>query len=150
MDYFVVPVFSVIMSTEPLPTKRIRQLCKDGYEAYDQQNFKAAIRHFFQAWTLIPKPQQQYPEAGWVLTGLGDSYFRKGDHELAIEALQSATHCAEASHNPFIQLRLGQAYFESNDLNKAQSHLQQCHEHGGLELLEKEDPKFLELLEAVL
>jgi len=139
-----------MIPTESELSKRVHELCKEGYSAYDKSLYKEAIRHFFRAWTLIPKPQHQYPEAGWVLTALGDAYFRKGDNTLAIESLSSAIHCANIGENPFIQLRLGQAYYESNEMDKARQHFQLTIDYGGNKLFEAEEAKYLELLEAVL
>src|SRR5690554_6694751 len=99
------------MNNNPL-THQVRQLCADGYRLYDRGEYRLALRAFYQAWLLIPKPQSDYAEAGWVLTAIGDAYFKLGQFEPGSESLQSALCCPEADKSPFLQLRLGQCLWE--------------------------------------
>lgn len=131
---------------EPELTEQIRDLCQQGYLLYDQQDYNSAIRRFFSAWTLLPKPQSQWREAGWILTALGDAYFAKGNYESGREALTSALHCPDTQHNPIIHLRLGQCLYELKDLSGAAHHFSVVLSQGGEELFGKENPKYLALL----
>ena len=123
-----------------------RKLCQQGYELFDQGDIKAAIRRFYQAWALLPKPQTQWQEAGWVLTALGDAYFAKGDYSSGREALSSALHCPNALGNPTIHLRLGQCLYELGETGSAYQQFLRVREQGGAELFEKEDDKYMALL----
>ncbi len=125
----------------------IRRCCQLGYEHYDRADNKAALRHFYKAWTLLPKPQSQWQEAGWVLTAMGDCYFAKADFSNGIESLRSALHCPKAANNPFIHMRLGQCLFEAGQLQEARHHLQHALEHDGKSLLAQQDQKYLQLAE---
>ncbi len=125
---------------------KTRELCQQGYELFDAGDIKTAIRRFYNAWTLIPKPQTQWQEAGWVLTALGDAYFAKGDFENGREALLSALHCPKAMGNPIIHLRLGQCFFELNQPDKAAQQFELVTNHGGAELISKEDPKYMTVI----
>ncbi|WP_157484852.1 tetratricopeptide repeat protein [Gilvimarinus polysaccharolyticus] len=93
-------------------TRQVRRLCADGYRLYDSAEYRLALRSFYQAWLIIPKPQTQHIEAGWVLTAIGDSYFRLGQYEQGAESLQSALCCPTAEQSPFVQLRLGQCLWQ--------------------------------------
>jgi len=46
------------------------------------QDFKSALRLFYQAWLKVPKLQMQWDEAGWMLTAIGDTGQQSatGDH----------------------------------------------------------------------
>ena len=125
----------------------VRELCAEGYSAYDNGDTKTALRQFYRAWTLLPKPQSQWEAAGWVLTAIGDTYFAQRNWSSGIEALRSATHCPGARGNPFIHLRLGQCLYESGELDLARNEFLRVKDHGGGELLTKEDNKYRELLE---
>ncbi len=125
---------------------KAREICQQGYLLFDDGDIKSALRQFYSAWTLLPKPQTQWEEAGWILAALGDAYFTKGYFESGREALSSALHCPKASGNPFIHLRLGQCLFELGELNDAQTHFQRVGEGGGAELFAKEPLKYQNLL----
>ncbi|ARN76510.1 hypothetical protein BST96_19585 [Oceanicoccus sagamiensis] len=121
---------------------KTRELCQQGYTLFDSGDIKGAIRSFYSAWTLIPKPQTQWQEAGWVLTALGDAYFTKGDYDNGREALMSALHCPKAMGNPIIHLRLGQCFFELGQTEKAAQQFDLVRNHGGEDLIAKQDPKY--------
>lgn len=126
---------------------QIRDLCQQGYALYDQRDFSGAVRQFFSAWTLLPKPQTHWREAGWVLTALGDAYFAKGNYESGKEALLSALHCPGTRDNPIVHLRLGQCLLELNEPNDARKHLEFALQQGGSQLYAKEDDKYLDALQ---
>jgi tetratricopeptide (TPR) repeat protein len=124
-------------------SEQIKGLCQDGYNAYDKQDWDGALRHFYQAWNLLPKPQTDWKESGWILTALGDTYFKAGRYRPAKEALNSALHCSGINYNPFVLLRLGQALLEQGDADKAHQTLAFAYKKGGKELFKNEAPKYL-------
>jgi tetratricopeptide (TPR) repeat protein len=137
-------------SENPAPTlnanidKRVRQLCTEGYRLHDSGDFESALRRFYQAWTLIPKPQTQFEASGWVLTAIGDTYFAKRNYGAGIEALRSALFCPKAVGNPFVHLRLGQCYLEQQLNEDADRHLARALYSGGVELFDKEALHYLD------
>ncbi|WP_019529102.1 tetratricopeptide repeat protein [Dasania marina] len=129
--------------------EQLRSFCLQGYELYDQADYKLAVRHFYKAWALLPKPQTQWLEAGWVLTALGDSYFKLGNYHSGIEALKSALHCPDTDNNPFIHMRLGQCYYKNHQRGMAAISLQTAFKIGGEKLFYKEDACYSDLLKPV-
>jgi len=127
--------------------KFIKQQCADGYVLYDKNDFKAALRLFYQAWLRLPKPQTDFEASGWVLTAIGDTYFRLGQYTQALEALDSALHCLGSEHNPFIMLRTGQCHFENQALGPARQALFKAWNKGGAVLFESEDEKYYRAIE---
>jgi tetratricopeptide (TPR) repeat protein len=124
--------------------KRIRQLCAEGYRIYDERDYEQALRRFYQAWTLIPKPQTQFEASGWVLTAIGDAYFAKQNYRAGIEALRSALYCPRTTGNPFVHLRLGQCCLEQQLTEDAERHLARALYSGGEALFSREARHFLE------
>lgn len=122
-------------------TRQVRRLCADGYRLYDSGEYRLALRSFYQAWLLIPKPQSQYTEAGWVLTAIGDTYFRLNQHEQGAESLTSALYCPEAEQSPFVQLRLGQCLLELGRTPEARKYLLHAHTHNAT-LFDSEAPRY--------
>ena len=138
-------------ANEPLSSEvsdKLKHLCNQGYLFFDKGDTKAALRLFYQAWTILPKPQNQWLEAAWVLTALGDVYFAKGDYEYGREALLSALHCSKAMGDPVIHLRLGQCLLELGQHSAAQLQFKQVLKNGGEALFKKENNKYFELLES--
>lgn len=129
---------------------KVRRLCYRGYQYYDEGDFQLALRTFYQAWLALPKPQTQWREAGWVLTAIGDAYFRIGKHQQACEALTSAMRCPGATRSPFAHLRLGQALYELEQLAQAQDVLRKAIEMGGSDLFAREDAKYRRLVSAAI
>ena len=108
---------------DPELEKRIKSLCAKGYDRYDQGDYRAAVRVFYQAWLVLPKPQQQYVQAGWVLTALADGYLRAGKPVQALQAAQSALCCPGANKNYVARLRMGQALLDLGDTSAARINL---------------------------
>ncbi|TQV73450.1 tetratricopeptide repeat protein [Exilibacterium tricleocarpae] len=129
---------------------RIKSLCAQGYEHYDTQDYKGALRVFYQAWLEVPKPQTDWIEAGWVLTAIGDTYFRLNQFHQAREALNSALHCPQAEGNPFIHLRLGQSLLEQGDIGNARRELHRAYNVGGTAIFEREPEKYLAAIRDVV
>lgn len=129
----------------PLPRdleNKIRDVCAQGYQHYDDGHFKEALRLFYQAWLELPKPQSQWPQATWVLSSIGDCYFRLGQFEQGQESLNSALHCPEGEQSAFIQLRLGQCLFELQQPFLARKHLQEAYSIAGASIFKDEDNKY--------
>jgi tetratricopeptide (TPR) repeat protein len=117
---------------------------------YDAQDYSAALRVFYQAWLLIPKPQTDYAEAGWVLTAIGDSYYRLEQFEPGTEALHSALCCPLADKSPFVHLRLGQCLYGLQRLAEARQCLFRAYQGGGSSLLTAEPARYRELIADLL
>lgn len=124
----------------------ILTLCSAAYRSADDGQLGLALRQFYQAWVLIPKPQYDYEEAGWVLTAIGDTYYRKADYEPAIEALESALHCRNTASNPVVLKRLGQCHFELGNREQAVVYLQQALRHGGSKIFDHEPARHWQLV----
>ena len=64
---------------------KVREICQQGYFLFDNGNFKSAIRQFYSAWTLLPKPQTQWEDAvnPFIYFRLGQCLFEPGALGLA-------------------------------------------------------------------
>lgn len=121
----------------------IKQICSDGYDYYDSGDFERALRLFYKAWLMIPSPQSDFLEAGWVLTAIGDAYFKLHKYEQSITALESCLHCPGINGNPFVHLRLGQSLIESGEIIKARKELLKAYQTSGKSVFENEPIKYL-------
>lgn len=134
------------MSDTPF-TRQIRRFCSDGYRLYDKGEYRLALRSFYQGWLTIPKPQTDYQEAGWVLTAIGDTYFRLKQYEQGVESLISATHCPGGDQSPFLYMRLGQCLWDLGRDNEARKYLFKAYRlNQGSSLLEQEDKRYIKAI----
>jgi predicted Zn-dependent protease len=108
---------------------------------------RSALKKFKKAFKLLPEPQKSYPTGTWLLTMMADINFSMKRYKAALHKLEEALEFPEGAENPFIQLRLGQASFEVDELEAAQKHLQIAYEIEGLSIFEDEDPKYSSLLD---
>ena len=148
LDFELSQVASGTLTEDQL--NNLKNTCSEGYTCYDAKNYKAALRLFYQAWLILPKPQSAYKAAGWVLTAIGDTYFRLGQHSQAIEALSSAIHCEGMAKNPFVFLRLGQSYLDSGEISLARRELFKAWNKGGAIVFESEPPQYYSAIEDLL
>lgn len=131
-------------------TAKIKKLCAAGYSLYDLGDFKAALRIFYQAWVLLPKPQIDFEQSGWVLTSIGDTYFRLGQYQQSLEAISSALHCVNHGDNPFLLLRQGQCLLNQDQLPAARKLLFKAYQNAGAALFEKEPAIYLSSIEDLI
>ena len=95
---------------------------------------------------LIPEPKTNWHAATWVLTAIGDTNYMGSDFASGIDNLGKAMECPEAIGNPFIHLRLGQCYFETNNPVQATAEFTRAYAVEGKKIFADEDPKYLEFL----
>lgn len=127
-------------------TKTIRQFCARGYQLYDTGDYQGALRLFYQGWLAVPKPQTDWTEAGWVLTAIGDCYFRLGRYRQGCEALTSALCCPGMHRAPFAYLRLGQCLCELDETTKARHALYQAYQLASLDIFQGENEKYHQII----
>lgn len=123
-------------------TETIRHFCARGYQLYDAGDYQGALRLFYQGWLALPKPQTDWAEAGWVLTAIGDSYFRLGRYRQGCEALHSALCCPEIHRAPFVYLRLGQCLWELDETDEARRALHTAYRWAQEDIFKGEDGKY--------
>ncbi|MBE9156081.1 tetratricopeptide repeat protein [Nodosilinea sp. LEGE 06152] len=130
--------------------EHIRELSEIGNSYLEKKEYSKAIEQYHKAFDLIPEPFENYKASTWLLTAIGDTYFLARDYINALRALEEAMYCPKAIGNAFIHLRLGQALFELNNLDKARDELARAYLGGGKEIFEDENPKYYEYLKAFM
>lgn len=131
-------------------TATIQAICTKGYQHYAESDYSAALRLFYQAWLKLPKPQTQEPAAELVLSAIGDTYYRMGKYELAIEALRSALACQQTEARPLVEMRLGQTLLNTGHELQAVTYLQRAYRLGGDAVFANENPKYKEAISDLL
>ena len=128
---------------------RIQVGCAAGDAHAATGRFDEAIEAYREAWALLPEPRTAWDAALWIQTAIGDAHFLAGDVAEAKGDFLSAVLLGGAM-NPFVQLRLGQTYFELGDKERAAEHLCRAYMADGRRVFEGEDPKYLGFLATVM
>ncbi len=138
------------MSDNQQLTSIIKKLCATGYQYYDQGDYDQALRTFYQAWVQLPKPQTDFPQAGWTLAAIGDCYFKMGKQPQAQQALESCLCCPDMSNSPFVRLRLGQSLLDSGQVAAARKQLLKAYQLAGKDQFQLEAPKYINAIEDLI
>ena len=136
------------MSSDLIST--IKTMCAKGYQHYSEGDYDVALRLFYQAWLKVPSPQNESPAAATILSGIGDTYYRMGKYDPAVEALRSALDCPETEEQHFVLLRLGQSLLNSGHELQAKIYLHRAYRLGGDKTFKNEDPKYRQAIDDIV
>jgi hypothetical protein len=108
-----------------------------------------AFRGYAGALAELPEPTHSWHAAGWILSRMGECYFRIGSFEQAQDLYADLMWHPGAIGNPWIHLRKGQINFELGEMDKAGGELIRAYMGGGKDIFSLEDPKYYEYLKTV-
>ncbi|MCX2477844.1 hypothetical protein OQY15_02005 [Pedobacter sp. MC2016-15] len=122
------------------------EYCEKGNAEMDDENYAVAADWFTKAYAVLPDPKEDWEASGYITASLGDALFNEGKFAEAKEQLLIAHefYSGEES-NPFVLLRLGEAYYELGDEKAALEYLLKAYEMEGAQLFE-DDKKYLKFL----
>jgi tetratricopeptide (TPR) repeat protein len=124
----------------------IEKLCQRGDIFFTGAKYIRAIEQYRAALKLVPEPVEEHDAATWIYAAIGDSYFSSGSYQESAQTFLKSLSSPKALHNPFINLRLGQSFFEIGERNKAAGFLAQAYMSEGREIFEGEEPHYFEFL----
>lgn len=125
----------------------IKTLCSEGDSLAKEEKQEEAKAKYITALKLLPSHPSDWEAATWIYTAIGDTHFRLGNYEKMMKCFFNAVQCPGGLGNPYVHLRLGQSYYELNDLDKAADELARAYMGGGMDIMLEDDPKYLEFLE---
>jgi tetratricopeptide (TPR) repeat protein len=130
--------------------QQVTALSERAEAAFAAGQFKQAIDFYWTALALLPPPETQWEAATWLLTGIGDACYLSNDLPRAIDALYNALNCPDAHENPFINLRLGQALYNSGRRDDAMNYLVRAFALEGDEIFEDGGEEHLAAVKLVI
>lgn len=130
--------------------RKICDLCAQGDELVDRREFERAFYCYRDALNLVPQPVENWEATTWILAAIGDLYWIEMKFGKALQAFEDAVRCPGGLGNPFIHLRIGQCCFELEMSDRAADELTRAYMGEGRDILETEDPKYLQFLESRL
>ena len=134
------------MSMDDKIYNKIQELCECGDDLTDLEQYEDAIEKYTQALNLIPEPKYYYEASTWVYTAIGDALFYLENYNQALNMFQEALKCPNGIGNPFILVRIGECFFETDSLDNAKNYLLQAYMVEGEEIFENEDEKYFEVI----
>lgn len=117
-----------------------------GDEFLNADDFARAAELYREAVALIPEPKALHEISAPAFTALGEAYFYAGNYHEALAAFRVALKAPGGVENPLLNLRFGQAYFESGDLDSAVEYLTIAYALDGRTVFDGEDDKYLSFL----
>lgn len=125
---------------------RIEKYCALGDELIETGDFDEAIQNYNMAKGLLPEPVYDWEAATWIFVALGDAFYLSFRYQDALNNLREAQKCYGGIGNPFILLRIGQCYYELNDMENAKKYLLQAYMVEGEKIFENEDCKYFDVI----
>jgi tetratricopeptide (TPR) repeat protein len=128
----------------------ITELCEQGDALAAEGDYRGALLLYSQAWESLPEPKENWDAATWILSAIGDAHFGLGEFQDVIAVLQAAMKCPDGLGNPYIHLRLGEAFLEIGNRDRGGDELTRAYMAAGREIFEDEDPKYFTFLRSIL
>lgn len=125
----------------------ITALCKQGDELVKSGDLELGKQKYVAALRLLPENHREWETATWIYVAIGDVHFRTMNYDKAFKCFYNAVQCPKGLGNPYIHLRLGQLYYEQENLEKATDELTRAYMGAGIGIFMEDDPKYLEFLE---
>ena len=135
------------LELDPSIHEKVVALSKEGDELSNDAHYPKARAKYIEALKLLPDHPSNWEAATWLFVAIGDTHFFSQSFEKMMKAFSNAVQSPGGLGNPFIHLRLGQAYFELSELDKSTDELTRAYMGGGMDIFMEDDPKYLEFLE---
>lgn len=115
----------------------------------NKRKYAAAIKQYEKALALVPEPRNTSPEALSLLINIAEAYYLQQKYTEALPYLLESQSFEGGKDMLTTNLRLGQIYYETGELDKARKELQYVYERQGERFFNAEgDNKYLEFLKA--
>ena len=108
-----------------------------------------AFKSYASALSQLPEPTNSWHASGWILSRMGECYFRLGSFKQAKELYGDLMWHPGAIGNPWIHLRHGQVNFELEEMDQAGNELMRAYMGGGKEIFALENSKYYTYLKTI-
>lgn len=128
--------------------KKILHLSELGDFYTNMEEWDKALEQYEEALNLVPESKYQWEASTWLYVAIGDVYFYKEQYNEAINHMNEALKCPDGIGNPYINLRMGESYYELGELNNAKRYLVEAYIVDGMDIFKGEPEKYYKLLES--
>jgi len=138
------------MELEDKLYEKIVEWSEDGDAMLEEEDFDGAIEKYQSALELLPEPKYDWEAGTWLYAALGDANYLSSRYSEAEGYLQEALKCLDGLGNPFILLRLGECYYELDNMEKAKEYLLQAYMCEGEDIFEDEEEKYFDAVKDMI
>ena len=128
--------------------RKVTHLCDKGDAFFDELKLPEAIDAYQKALDLLPAPFIEWEISTYLTVSIADAFFYLENFEEVAAFMEIALLTPEGLENPLVHLRLGQAYSEINEAEKAKKSLQRAFDMEGADIFADDDPKYFAFLNA--
>lgn len=121
---------------------KIVVLSKKGDELFDTGKYGEAIKEYQEGITLLPLPKNKWEAALWLYSAIGDAYFMQKNYEKSLDNFFETHNSYQSQSNPFLNLRIGQCYYEIGNMDKAGDFLLKAYMFEGKKIFKGENKKY--------
>lgn len=118
---------------------QIIDLSEQGESFLEFEKYDEALVKFQEALDLVPYPKKDWEASTWLYASIGDTLFSKQLYKESLNAFLDAYNCPDGTNNPFVNLKLGECYFELEEFEKAKEYLLRTYMLEGDEIFEEEE-----------
>ena len=129
---------------------QITKLCDVGDNLADESDYDNAIKAYNRALELVPLPKEIWEASTWIYTAIGDAYFLDRHYNKALDNFFNAMKCPDGTSNPFINLRIGECFYELKNHDKAKEYLLCAYMLDGENVFSNEDSCYLNFIKEFL
>lgn len=129
--------------------KEITDLCAQGDNYLEKDDYKNALKKYTAALDLIPSPKEIWEASTWIYTALGEAYFLKAEYQNALNEFMNAYKCPDGVSNPFINLRIGECFYKTDNIDSAREYLLRAYMWEGDKIFESEPDIYLDIVRSI-
>lgn len=126
--------------------KEVSKIYDKGDISMSRGEYENAVEIYKSALSKLPEPMEQWDEGKWIYVAMGNGYYMMKNYENALDCLLQALEYEDISNNLFIILRIGQCYFDTDNMETAKEYLIKAYDMAGNIAFEREDPKYMKFV----
>jgi tetratricopeptide (TPR) repeat protein len=130
--------------------QQVTYLSERGNTLMDDGEPAKAAELFEKAFALLPEPKTEWEAATWLNASIGDALFAQEHYREALQYFLDALNCPDGISNPFVQLRLGECFYELGDRERASEYLLRAYMLAGREIFEDEPQKYFLAIKPII
>lgn len=129
---------------------KILTCCNIGDKLIDQGKYYDGINKYMEAFEYVPDPKYKYEASTWICAAIGDAYFKSNKYEESKNSFFDALNYPKGIDNPFIYLRIGQCFYNLNNIKKAEEFFVKAYMLGGNDIFNDEDDKYFKVIKNII
>ena len=130
------------MELEDTIYSKITELSGQGDALANKKEYREALSKYHEALEMIPEPKRDWEASTWIYAAIGDAFFFSGNYRESMAAFLDAFNSPGGLNNPFINLRIGECYFELEDLANAEEFMLRAYMWEGKDIFKGEKKKY--------